>query len=68
MLELVPAIDGERWIAERLRFLRERLDGELSDDERQAIESEIEALSKEGGIMPFGLRYPRLLRRLRRKR
>jgi hypothetical protein len=64
----VPAIDGERWIAERLRFLRKRLESELSDEERRATESEIEALSKESGILPFGVRSPRLLRRLRRKR
>lgn len=61
-------IDGESWIAQRLMFLRERLDGDLSDEERRAVEAEIEALSKETGIMPAGLRFPRLLRRLRRKR
>jgi hypothetical protein len=61
-------IDGEGWISARLKFLRERLDGELSDEERQAAEAEMAALSKERGIMPAGLRFPRLLRRLRRKR
>jgi glucose-6-phosphate dehydrogenase assembly protein OpcA len=61
-------IDGEGWIAERLRFLRERLAGELSDEERRATEAEVESLSEEGGIMPLGLRFPRMLRRLRRKR
>jgi hypothetical protein len=60
-------IDGERWIAERLKFLRERLTGDLSREERQAIEAEVEALSKEGGITLGGLRSPRLLRRLRRR-
>jgi hypothetical protein len=45
-------IDGQRWIAERLKFLRERLAGPLLPEERQAIEAEIEALSKEGGYHP----------------
>jgi len=62
-------IDGEGWIAERLKFLRERLAApELPADERTAIETEIETLSKEGGIGPGGWRFPRPLRRLRRKR
>jgi hypothetical protein len=60
-------IDGRRWIAERLKFLRERLLEDLSDDERGAIEAEIEVLSKESGIMPAGVRFPRLFRRLRRR-
>jgi hypothetical protein len=29
-------IDGERWIAERLAFLRERLAAELTSEERSA--------------------------------
>jgi hypothetical protein len=49
----VPAIDGEGWIAERMKFLRERLTGELSDEDRQATESEIEVLSKEGSIIEW---------------
>jgi hypothetical protein len=61
-------IDGEGWIAERLRFLRQRLTEELSEEERVATEAEIDTLSKEGGIMPGGLRFPRALRRLRRQR
>lgn len=60
-------IDGEKWIAERLKFLRERLANDLTAEERQATEVEVEVLSKEGGILPGGLRFPRLLRRLRRK-
>jgi hypothetical protein len=60
-------IDGERWIAERLKFLRERLTGELSDEERRATEAEVEALSKERGIAPGGVRTPRIVRRLRRR-
>ena len=61
-------IDGERWIAERLKFLRERLAQELPDDERKAIETEIEALSRESGLTAGGRRFPRILRRLRRER
>lgn len=60
-------IDGEGWIAQRLKYLRDRLAEDLSDEERQAIEAEIEALSKESGILPAGLRFPHLLRRLRRR-
>ena len=59
-------IDGERWIAERLAFLRERLAGELAAEERRAIEAEMEVLSKERGISIGGLRAGRIGRRLRR--
>ncbi len=69
MLDLVHGriIDGERWIAERLVFLRERLAGELAAEERRAIEAEVEVLSKERGISLGGLRAGRIGRRLRRK-
>ena len=60
-------IDGERWIAERLAFLRERLTAEPTIEERKGIECEIEALSREGGISFGGLRAGRIGRRLRRK-
>ena len=59
-------IDGERWIAERLVFLRDRLAGELTAEERRAIEAEMEVLSKERGISVGGLRAGRIGRRLRR--
>ena len=59
-------INGEDWIQKRLKFLRERLAGELRDEERRVPEQEVEALSKEPGIMPGGLRFPRLWRRRRR--
>lgn len=59
-------INGDRWITERLKFLRARLAEETPTEERQAIEAEIETLSKETGINPHGLRLPRFLRRLRR--
>ncbi|MDQ3945971.1 MAG: hypothetical protein M3357_12630 [Actinomycetota bacterium] len=42
-----PVIDGKRWIDERLKFLRERLGADPSDEERQSIETEIEALVAE---------------------
>jgi hypothetical protein len=61
-------VDGEGWIRERLKFLREQLAADPSDEQRRAIEAEIEALSQERGILPAGLRFPRLLRRLRRQR
>lgn len=59
-------VDGEDWIKKRLKFLSERLAEDLTEDERRALEAEIQALSKEGGIMPGGLRFPRIWRRLRR--
>ncbi len=55
-------IDGERWIAERLRFPRDHLAGDLSDDERRAAEAEIEILSKERSLTVGGLRGPRWAR------
>lgn len=60
-------IDGERWIADRLRFLRARLSEELSEGERGQVESEIALLSKERGVRADGRRPSRLLRRLRRR-
>ena len=60
-------IDGERWIADRLRFLRARLVEELSEEERAQIETEISLLSKERGMRADGRRPSRLLRRLRRR-
>jgi hypothetical protein len=60
-------IDGERWIRERLRFLRERLDGEvLEPGERKAIEAEVTALNQERGLTVAGRRS--LLGWLRRTR
>ena len=77
---ILVAIDGSEharsatehalWIAERLKFLRDRLAEELSADDRKAIEAEIEAeievLSRERGLTIGGRRIPRILRRLRR--
>jgi len=45
----VTTVDRVRWIEERLRFLEQRLEQGVSDDERSAIESEIEGLHKEAG-------------------
>ena len=69
MLQAMPGwvIDGEDWIKRRVAFLKERLAEDLTDDERHAAEAEIEVLSKEGGIMPGGRRFPRIWRRLGRK-
>ncbi len=61
-------IDGERWIADRLAFLREQLAAQPSDHERRAIEAEIEVLSNERGISLGGLRAGPIVRRLRRKK
>jgi hypothetical protein len=52
-----PIIDGERWIRERLRFLRSQLENdELDADTRAAVESEIETLSAEKGLTVRGFR------------
>jgi hypothetical protein len=40
-------IDRNRWIKERLQFLNERLAAGPPDDERRAIEAEIETLAQE---------------------
>jgi hypothetical protein len=61
-------IDGDDWIAKRLAFLRERLTADLRDEERQAVEAEMQALSEERGIMPGGIGWGRFWRRLRRRR
>ena len=45
----MTTVDRGRWIEERLRFLEQRLGQGVSDDERSAIESEIEALQEEAG-------------------
>lgn len=60
-------INGDRWIAERLKTLRERLAENLSDEERAAIDEEIAALSKERGLTVGGRRslFARFRRRLR---
>ena len=51
-----PIIDGERWIRERLRFLRTQLEtDDLGADARAAIEAEIETLSSEKGLSVRGL-------------
>ncbi len=60
-------IDGERWIGERLAFLKERLAAELTDEERSAVQAEIEVLSKERGISLGRLRAGRMNRRPRRR-
>jgi hypothetical protein len=43
-------IDGSAWIAKRLTHLRKLLDGDVSEEDRRAIEEEIAVLSKEQGF------------------
>ena len=45
----VTTVDRRRWIAERIRFLEAQLDGDVGDERRRAIESEIELLRTEAG-------------------
>ena len=56
-------IDGERWVRERLRFLRELLAEDISAAERKAIESEVAPLSRASGIRSGGHRAFRIWRR-----
>ena len=49
-------IDGDRWIGQRLAFLRDLLKTELPDEQRKAVEEEIGRLSKERGIHAGGRR------------
>ena len=61
-------IDGEPWLAERRRFLREQLEsGDLPDNQRTVIEAELNMLSEERGVQSAGYRWPRLWRRFGRK-
>ncbi|MGH9177733.1 MAG: hypothetical protein ACRD0N_04170 [Acidimicrobiales bacterium] len=61
-------VNGERWIADRLKFLRGRLAEGPPAEERAAIEAEIERLSAERGITVAGVRVPRFLGRILRRR
>lgn len=61
-------VNGERWISERLKFLRERLAADPSPEERAAIEAELDVLSRERGVTVAGIRVPLFLRRLARRR
>jgi hypothetical protein len=45
MLESVSGIiEGRRWLEERLRHLQAALSTEITDDQREAVEAEIERL------------------------
>lgn len=61
-------IEGEHWIAARLAFLRERLDGDLTDSERTATEQEIERLQKAPSLSCTGIGGGGFLRRRLRRR
>jgi hypothetical protein len=62
-------VDGERWIAERTRFLGEQLaGGELSEDQRNLAEAELEKLSQARGLPTAAYRWPRFLRWVGRNR
>ena len=54
-------VNGDRWIAQRLAHLQNLLKSDLPEDQRTAVVEEIEALSKERGIVLGGLRLPRWL-------
>ena len=49
-------IDGDRWIAERIAYLKGLLEGGLPPEHRQAVEAEIERLKKERGYHVGGFR------------
>jgi hypothetical protein len=48
-------VNGEEWIRTRLAFLRSRLDTELTDDERTAVQAEIERLMEASAVSCHGL-------------
>jgi hypothetical protein len=58
-------VNGDRWISDRLAFLHDLLNADISDEQRTFVEAEIAVLSKESGITTSGRRRPRLLRRWR---
>jgi len=61
-------IDGERRLAERTRFLREQLEtGDLTDNQRTLVETELGRLSEERGVPSASYRWPRLRGRFGRK-
>jgi hypothetical protein len=49
-------IDGDHWIRRRLAFLSDALKTELTDEQRKAVEDEIERLTHERGIHIGGRR------------
>ena len=49
-------IDGDRWIAERIAYLKGLLESDLPSGHRQAVEAEIERLKKERGYHVGGFR------------
>ena len=61
-------VNGEGWIGERLKFLRGRLAEDPPAEERAVIEAEIERLDAERGITVAGVRVPRFLGRILRRR
>jgi len=66
---VVPRIiNGDRWIADRLRTLRQRLAENPSEEERVAVEQEIAVLSNERGLTVGGRHslVSQFLRRLRK--
>jgi hypothetical protein len=49
-------IEGRRWVQERLRHLRAALTTDITDDQRKAIEAEIEKLQGEARVSHRRLR------------
>jgi hypothetical protein len=45
-----PTIDTRAWARQRMEFLKERLDAGVSDEERAAIEAELEDLRHKAGF------------------
>ena len=49
-------IDGDRWIAERIDYLKGLLEGELPDEHRRVVQAEMEKLRNERGYHLGGFR------------
>lgn len=52
----MTTVDRHRWIRDRVRFLQARLEDGVSDEERSAIEAEIDELRHESGTARRWLR------------
>jgi hypothetical protein len=60
-------VNGEEWIRTRLAFLRGRLDTDQTDDERIAVQAEIDRLMDARAVSCHGLPVG-VIRRWRAKR
>ena len=53
-------VEGHKWVQARLRFLEELKAGDLSDEQRQAVEAEIATLKQQSSGRWWRFLWPRL--------